>query len=468
MKLRNRCFLFVIAQFLFLLGARDICSAQQTWSFQKTYESKTLLNSPFFLFTTADINRNGKDELIVTDFGLAGNHGDEWKQWKKGINHYNLMILEWENNELKSKFQKSWDTSKAKTSEESDKIFIGFMANQLVSWKIGDRVVAETIPAIIGVEWTDGKYMLLEQNFATNKALRVGSWVFSWLSASCYVGLVKETYPQECLVGIRDFSGKGEPKIVTILEKEIGFNQYKQMLRVRKFGNGFPIEWSKETPRNFSRNDPIDSFYQKSNRLLLSVLRPAAKWYFFEATEKANDYRIREIKADAPMGIVEYDMRDVYLRSTQKRDVEEYWGYHQIALNDPDVVGNIFVPRRVTLNTDFSDFIREDINFSHHDHFLGVGYFIVEDIDGDGLDEIILVEETAGKLTFGEETVYYGDIKDYIHVLKWDGSTYRDMWVSPPYTKRGTKLLVDDIKNAGKKQLVVLTPYGTVQIWERQ
>jgi hypothetical protein len=97
-----------------------------------------------------------------------------------------------------------------------------------------------------------------------------------------------------------------------------------------------------------------------------------------------------------------------------------------------------------------------------------VGFFIVEDIDGDGLDEIILVEQTAGKLTFGEETVHYGDIKDYIHILKWDGTKYQDVWVSPPFTKRGTKLLVDDIKHAGKKQLVVLSPYGTIQIWERQ
>jgi hypothetical protein len=64
--------------------------------------------------------------------------------------------------------------------------------------------------------------------------------------------------------------------------------------------------------------------------------------------------------------------------------------------------------------------------------------------------------------------VYYGDIKDYIHILKWDGAKYQTMWVSPPYTKRGTKILVDDIKNSGKKQLVVLAPYGTIQIWEKQ
>ena len=91
----------------------------------------------------------------------------------------------------------------------------------------------------------------------------------------------------------------------------------------------------------------------------------------------------------------------------------------------------------------------------------------MQDIDGDGLDEIILVEETAGKLTSGEDSIHYDDIKDYIHILKWDGIKYRTMWVSPPYTKRGSKFLAEDIKNTGKKQLVVLTPYGTIQIWER-
>ena len=112
--------------------------------------------------------------------------------------------------------------------------------------------------------------------------------------------------------------------------------------------------------------------------------------------------------------------------------------------------------------------MKEDIDFQPHKNFLGVGFFIVQDIDGDGLDEIILVEETGKKEFVGHESVAYSDIKDYIRILKWNGKEYQTMWISPPYTKRGTKFFVEDIKNTGKKQLVVLTPYGKVQIWERE
>jgi hypothetical protein len=203
---------------------------------------------------------------------------------------------------------------------------------------------------------------------------------------------------------------------------------------------------------------------------LLMLPYKESAWYVIEPnkTGQGRGYEVKQSALYGATGVVPFDLSDIYLRTTQRKDVEEFWGYHRVEFSDPKSVNFIVMLRKVTLKPGLSGFDQEDIDFPHHKHFLGVGYFIVEDIDGDGLDEIILVEETAGKLTFGEESVLYGDIKDYIHLLKWDGSKYRDMWVSPPYTKRGTKLLVDDIKNTRKKQLVVLTAYGTVQVWERQ
>jgi len=446
------------------------CWALPAWDLKRTYESKAILNSPFFLFTAADINRNGTKELIVTDFGRYGDHIEEWKQWKIKFFLYNLKILEWQKNELKLKFEKQWDTSKAGSDAEAHKYFMAYEARQMVTWQVGDRVLVETIPPYLGMEWQNGKYVLREQQGWAQKEPLVGSWAFPWLSPSCYQSFPNRMlWPRECLVGVRDFSGKGNPKIVTIFEEEIIKNkQYKQTLRVRKFDLGFPIEWAKETPKEFVLMDPIDRLNLRStSKPLLRVYR-TAKWYLFEPTEKSNDYRFRELSVDGPRGIVNYDLPDFYMRATQKKGGEEYWGYRRVELSDPNSINFIVMLRKVTLKSDLSEFIKEDVDFPHHEHFLGVGFFIVEDIDGDGLDEIILVEQTAGKLTFGEETVHYGDIKDYIHILKWDGTKYQDVWVSPPFTKRGTKLLVDDIKHAGKKQLVVLSPYGTIQIWERQ
>ncbi|HLG29194.1 MAG TPA: hypothetical protein VI387_03195, partial [Candidatus Brocadiales bacterium] len=92
----------------------------------------------------------------------------------------------------------------------------------------------------------------------------------------------------------------------------------------------------------------------------------------------------------------------------------------------------------------------------------------VRDIDDDGIDEVILLEETGIKELIGQESTRYLDIKDYIHILKWNGKEYKTMWVSPPYTKRGTKFLIEDVKNTGKKQLIVFTSHGTIQIWEKE
>jgi hypothetical protein len=450
------------------------CWAQQAWEFRRTYESKAQIDSPFFLFATIDLNRNGTKELIITDFGRFGDHIEEWKQWKNSFSLYNLKILEWEKGELKTKFQKQWDTSKAKTSSDADRYFRAYESSQMVPWQVGDRVIVETIPPYLGIEWKKGKYVLREQQGWAQEEPLVGSWVFPWLSPSCYESFPNRlTWPRECLVGVRDFLGTGEPRIITILEDKIGFNQYRQTLRVKKIQAGFPTELELALTKRFGWWSPgwevfVDRINQNASDGLLMIEFNTARWFFLSSEAHGKGYRLRPVQIGQARDITNFDLPDIYLRKTQNKSVEDYWGYRRVNLSDPKSVSFIMSLRKASLKPDLSGFVNEDIDFSHHDHFLGVGYFDLRDIDGDGLDEIILVEETAGKLTFEDEAVHYGDVKDYIHILKWDGAKYQTMWVSPPYTKRGLKFLIEDIKNIGKKQLVVLTPCGTVQIWERQ
>ncbi len=464
MKLRN------ILSVFFLITLFSMPSlAQDIWDFKLTHASKKLIDSPFFLMTSADLNKNGIKELIVADFGQFGAHIEEWKQWKETpTSFYNLFVLEWAENELKLKWKKQWDMTKTKTDLEAHKYFMAFEAKQMVTWEIGDKVVVETIPPYLGIEWIKDKYVLHEQQGPHTKGTMVGSWALPWLNASCYQFFTPaDIWPHECLVGIRDFGGKGNPKIVTIVEDKIGDKKYKQILRVRKFEPGFPIKWEKESPERFVLMEPVDRLNNKSySGLLMRVFR-TAKWYIFELAEKGLDYRLRELKFEGARGIELYDMPDIYLKTTQKKEIEEFWGYHLVDIPNPNYHDFILLLRKVTLKPDLTGFVKEDIDFPHHKSFLGVGFFDLKDIDGDGLDEVILVEET-GKKEFGGETVYYSDIKDYIRILKWDGKEYKTMWVSPPYTKRGTKFLVEDIKNTGKKQLVVMTSNGTIQIWEKQ
>lgn len=442
------------------------CFSGEPWKFQKSYESNQLIENPFSLMTAADINKNGFKELIVTDFGKFGDHIDEWKEWRKDWNHYNLFVFEWDKGKLKTTWNKQWDMTKMKTDIEAHRYFLAFEARQMVPWQIGDRVMVETIPPYLGLEWLNGKYVLHEQQGPFNSGPLVGSWVFPWLSPSCYPSFSDiHEWSRECLVGIRNFAGVGDPQIVTIVEGEIIKDKhYMQNLRVRRFDTAFTVVWEeKGLNKRFVLTDPIDKLNLVSKGGLLLREFRTAKWYLLNLDDKKNNYHLQEITTEGIRDLELYDLPDLYLRTTQKKGSEEYWGYHFAKVADG---GNILLLRKVVLKSDLTGFNKEDIDFDHHKSFLGVGFFDLKDLDGDGLDEVILVEET-GKREFGEETIYYSDVKDYIRILKWDGKEYKTMWVSPPYTKRGTKFLVEDIKNTGKKQLIVMTSNGTIQIWER-
>ncbi|MBI5044258.1 MAG: hypothetical protein HZC10_10625 [Nitrospirae bacterium] len=441
------------------------------WQFKLTHETSKLIDTRFYLMTTADLNRNNVKELIVTDFGRFGDHMGEWGE---NGQYYNMLVLEWEGKELKLKWKKKWDMSIPKTRDERDKYFMAYQARQMVAWAVGDRIIVETIPPYLGLEWVNGKYIIHEQ-YGSSQESKVGSWALPWLSPFCYYGHFawsKMIPPRECLVGIRDFSGKGKPKIVTILEEEIEKKKYKQTLRVRRFEPGFPIEWEMVSSKRFAWWDlpivrPIDRLNQTSDSSLLMTAFGESSWYLFEPNENSKSYRIKPLPALGPMGIEFYDLPDIYLRSTQRKSLKEYWGYHRVDIPHPERHDFMLLLKKVKLNPNLTGFESEVVDFQRHKQFLDVGYFDLKDLDDDGLDEIILIEETGKKELIGQESVEYSDVKDYIRILKWDGKRYLTMWVSPPYTKRGTKFLVEDIKNTGKKQLVVMTPYGTIQIWER-
>jgi hypothetical protein len=467
--------------------------AAEPWSFKLAWESSRLTDGPFLLMTSADVNRNGLQEIIVADFGRFGDHIAEWPVLKEP--YANLFVFEWDKNELKLKWQKQWDMRKPKTRDERDRYFMAYEALQMTSWKLENRVIVETLPPYLGLSWDGKKYQLQEQNMAIKEKPLVGSWALPWMSPSCYPSFpARVSYPRECLVGIRDFSGKGEPKIVTMFEEEIVRNkQYKQILRVRKFESGFPIEWEFLLDSKYYFGSPryIDRLNMQANgMLLISNLLLADKkshsLYFFEPEPQKPGYRLNPlsqsskgiIAKDLPpvdlmlydypdIYLTTYDLPDVYLRTTQKKDLWEYWGYHRIDIPNPQRFDFSLLLKKVFMKPDLTGFMSEVVDFPHHESFLGVGFFDLKDMDGDGLDEVILVEET-GKKEPGSERFDYTDTKDYIRILKWDGKEYQTMWVSPPYAKRGTKFLIEDVKNTGKKQLVVMTGQGTIQIWERQ
>lgn len=445
--------------------------AESPWKFRMTSETSVSINAPFDMIAAADLNGNGIKELIVTDFGRGRRM---FYEEERGVydDRHNLYVLEWEKGSMKRQFHKGW-----KRNWEGNKDgFEARWSEQMVVWPIKDQVMVETLPPYLGIEWEKGKYVLHEQLGAWQKTPQVGSWALPWVSPNCYFtfGKTEEKIIRECIVGVRDFSGKGQPKVVSILEEEIiKAIKYKQLLRIRNFDQDFSIEWELEldTEKRLTHLGSEDRFFYGHMSNFLLIAEPGKEiwsWHLLNLKKNGYDYQLKPIIAKGDYGIDSYEFLDVYLRATKQSDAWEYWGHYKMKIPNHPYVGFLLMLCNVRLNSDNSSFIKEDVDFfPHHEPFLGVGHFVVEDIDGDGLHEIILVEET-GKVSFGHETVNYHDTKDYIRILKWDGEEYKTMWVSPPYNSHYTKLLVEDIKGTGKKQLMVLLAGGTIQIWERQ
>jgi hypothetical protein len=450
------------------------------WTFKLTSETVRLTNGPFYLMTAADLNHNGLKEIIVADFGMFG---DEQRGRERMLNpRYNLWLLEWDSKKLSVKWRKNWDLSKIEGDRERDKRFVAWEARQLIVWPIGDQVIVETIPPYLGLEWIKDKYVLREQQGYNQEKPLVGSWALPWLTDSCHLSFSgkksAEQHPRECLLGIREFKPGEKPKIVTVFEEEVQKKEYRQTLRVRKFETGSPIEWEAPSPKRFAwwgmNRVFVDQLNWRSDQLLLFELGaraleaypPPYSWSLLQPEENGPGYRVNTIAAKDPLGLDTYDLPNVYLRRTQSKETWEYWGYYAGKGYDGYAITSI---RKVTLKPDGSAFVQEDLHFPWNDQFLGVGYFDLQDIDNDGLDELILFEQT-GKRTISEqaESVQYSNTKNYIRVLKWNGKEYQTMWISPVYVERGAKFLVEDLKNTGQKQLVVMTGRGTIQIWERQ
>jgi hypothetical protein len=468
--------LIIMSFFVLTSPARGV--AENQWDMAVTYETPVLANSPFFLIAAADLNRNGRKEVVAADFGQYGSHFDEWKQWREWpVKAYSLFVLEWKDKALDVVFKKRWDLAEHK-GERFYQDHHAFQAKRLVPFTVGDRTVVEAIPPYVGLEWGDGKYELHELKGGLADEPPVGSWIFPWVSPSCYQGFAPDIGPKECILAIRDFDRDGRPEVLTKHQEKINRRNYKQILRIRSYGNGSPILWEKIMwPDYLGLGNYQDEFNEKSyGSLSLASIRTNKYYVFLFNKEKRNyDFIEREIEH---FEFDDYDIFDSYMRNTRDKNINELWGYIRLDSEEDEAymkyrekkdVSFIMMLRRVTFNDDFSAVESADMEFPHHKNFYGVGYFDLGDLDGDGLDELVLVEETAGGIEPSREVMHgidFKDVKDYIRILKWDGKEYKPMWVSPPYTKRLTKFLIADVKGTGQNQLVVLTPYGTVQIWE--
>lgn len=434
------------------------------WNLSLIYETERLTNAPFSLMASGDLNQNGIKEVTAAQFR---NRDSCLYRQESGPD---LFVLEWREKTLELQFKKQWRTEK--TVEK----FNACRVRRLVSWKIGSETIIETVPSYISLGWSNGKYILQEQKSYPHSKSWIGSRALPWLSSHCYGGPSAHGY-RECLLGVRKFYPKESPRIITVIEEDNVIKNRKsiQRIRVRKLEPGFPIVYEGKSPYplRWWVRDPIDWLNSEATSgLIVKKISPLERTTYsrvlvYPGGDGKELYRMKLIyerddnDREPVMGL---EIHEGKIGKTRDKDSEEYWGYTFKSGSDG---GSNTMLRMATVNSKQNGFVYEDLEFPHHELFIGVGFFELKDLDGDRLDEIILVEKT-GVRTFGLESVHHENVKDYIHILKWEGKRYTPVWVSPPIKEQGTKFIVDDVMNRGSNQLIVGTSRGSIQIWEKR
>jgi len=436
---------------LLCFGIPNIAIGAAPVEFKLSWVSPQLTPMPIELMTAVDLDGDGISELFVTNFSSMSSDACESNEELcilRESNKFFFAIWEWDNNGMKKRWEKEWPPLPVTENRMRDRYW-DFLngVSEMQSWDIEGEEIIEAIPPYFQIQWKDGSFKWKEQ-YGPNvtKDNRVVSWIFPFQSFICHRW--RPSYPYECVAGRRIFDSKKEKKVITILNDD-----KKTTVRVRKLKKSFPVEWDSV----YSVGGALDPFNDNS---------PLAFWTkdgvaYLRQQHDGKGYEIKTVKADKQLWV---NKSLVKAGKTQRKDFWEYWGYREVIGYDEKPVYQF---RRAYLNEKETELINQDISFPEHSNFIGIGSFALEDIDNDGLDEIIFIEET-GTRNFKKETVHYSDVRDYIRVLKWIGKGYQVVWTSPPINKRGSKVLVDDVMGNGKKQIVVGTGDGKILVWERK
>jgi hypothetical protein len=475
--------LFLLSTVL-LIGALPANVTADTWRLDKISETKLLTRNRFYLNTVADLNGNGITEIVAADFGMFGATGMEGR---REHDRFNLFVLEWNEKaqNLALVFEKRWDWSSAKTSDERDRYFSAWNAERLVVVsEQGQRGMVESTPPYIAIEWKDSRYVLHEQHYEVylGKATSLG---FPWLSSRCGRSYDR---PHECLLAIRRFDNDATPYLVTrwsVHPAVLDRSKDIDLLRVRRWAPGFPIIWEKKmaglmgAPGEAYREGVSGGTALFEHAMVPgeSKAKMQTRSYYLDRSTKSGEFELTPIEAkfeefqSARWSTKSTGYPDLLIGYTRGKTEQEFWGYgsEMVKAKSSDDHFYNYYPVRIALRADRKSWVKEALRYPTHENWNGTGQTVIADIDGDGIDEVLLIEETGKREWEGymEKRLVRSDIKDHIRILKWNGSTYESAWTSPPITTYGTKLIVADVRNNGRKQLVVLNGNGRIEVWEK-
>lgn len=427
--------------------------------FKMIWKSPELINGSPAIIGTSDLDGNGNEELFMTDFS-----NEAYIIRGLAPQGYHFLLLEWNGKSLAERWNKKWTYS----GEVDNKYYDFFRSLRWVNvWKFLDHQVMEAMAPFFRLQWKDGAFLWEEQyGKKDNRHDVVASWTFPFQKFSClsddlnfFAGTV---YPNECLMAVRDFGPKIGVRVISMVTKDLMTDQ--RVVKVRNPNNKFSVDWEGLFPDRPNLLFMVDPFGVKSPPFVQYRGRGGNRWHFLLPKGNDKDYEVKTLKADGELWRnLPIDVREIKAGRTKHKDQWEYWGYRLSQGYDDKP---IFDFQKTYPNNEMTRVLKEEISFPMHDRFIGIGHFSLEDLDGDGLDEIIYIEQTG--VREGSHGYTYKNVEDYVRVSKWDGKAYKIIWTSPPLKERGSKVLVADLLGIGKKQIIVCTGNGTVEIWERK
>lgn len=425
--------LMVILLVFVLVGTFFRIAVAQEFTFKEIWKSPQLTEAEggIMKLVAADINGNKIKEIVVSDIGFVYLPKNPM-----------VMVIEYNGSTFEEKWQKKWhdifdDQNQFNALQEivSPKV-----------WTVFQRTVLEIHPPFIMLEWLDGRYVLHEQYMFLESLddPKIKSWVWNWPE-------------KDHAIAQADLNGDGKDEIITFERFKANFPE--GVMRVRRMEPGFPVIWKTDIKESFNPTVFIGKFSPSGRNELY-----------------APHMLLSFIKDD------QYKIDWIPLKSSPKIEDLYFWLNHGAAgstsiKNKTDLLvksgfyGEKKPLVRFTPNKAGSEFVGKQIPFKSHNNYLGVGRLALGDLDNDGLDEVVFSEGT-GRL--GPEDPEGGrdilDLKEYLHVLNWDGKKYNSVWISKPFLDNESisEILVDDVTGDGIPEIVVATGKGTLHIYQKK
>lgn len=381
---------------------------------------KAIEKRPITEMKAVDINKNGIKEIVI-----VCNYTSPIGKYSIDLGSYGFMkIYEWEGNSLIKKWELSEITKSISTSIVSS----------------GNQEVLQVGTFSLNVlRYKDGKYSLE----GINKS-------------------IEPQWPNERIFANGSFVKNSSKDIIVTIYAE----RRNIQIRFRDAKNPSNILWTSPILKKGSGAIVFGDFNKDGK---IELLMESGYWVH----QDDNSFKIVEIEShkknkygtDLPLFKVvgTSDPGIKYFKSgitNNRRDVDIFY-------LEPSVYPSDFGEHLIKATWIKDKFAYEKIlsakKTAKDGKFTAYNKVDLADIDGDGIDEII-VTEGSGKFVPTEEEPRIEDYKERILMLKWTGQKYETIFATQKFNGN-IQTLIDDVTGDGRKDIIVGNAKGEILIF---